>query len=443
MKRSMSAILVLMMVLALILSACGSTPEPTEAPKVEEPTIAPTEAPPEEPKGEPLDLPGDLAGKTWDEIVEEAQGQTVNFYHWGGSDLWNAFYSGYLADEAAKLGVTINTVPVAAPTEFVDKILNESVANVEKGSVDLVWINGENFRTVKQADTLYGPYAEQLPNAQWLDLDHPAYTYDFGTPIEGMESVWLGGQMVIIYNTACADDLPVSDGIVKLEDLKQWIMDHPGQFTYTAPPEFTATAFLSAIFYELTGGYEQWQGPFDQALFDEKSPAMWDWLNEIKPNLWQEGENYPESLSQLDNMFANGEVCFNINYGQRYADTMIDQGRFPETSRTFVLDSGTVANWNFVAIPDKSGSKAGALVVANLMMSPEVQYHVSRPDVMGSVPGITLSKLTPEWQQKFDELPRGPATLPPTTLAAHQVPPLPGEMLPIFEQAWEENVLKK
>jgi len=445
MNRALSVSLILLLVAALV-GACGSTPEPAEAPTeaaAPEPTAVPTEATAPEPAGEDLGLPGEMAGKSWDDIVAEAQGQTINFYHWGGSDLWNAFYAGYLAEEAAKLGVTISTVPVAAPTEFVDKILNESVAGVEDGSVDLVWINGENFRTVKQADTLYGPYAEKLPNAQYLDWDSPAYTSDFGTPIEGMESVWLGGQMVVIYNTACAGDLPVTDGVVKLEDLKQWIIDHPGQFTHTAPPEFTATAFLTAIFYALTGGADQWQGPFDQALFDEKSPAMWDWLNEIKPYMWQEGQNYPESLTQLDNMYANGEVCFTINYGHTHADTMMDQGRFPETSRTFVLESGTVANWNFVAIPKNSGSKAGALVVANLMMSPEVQYHVADPAVMGSVPGITLSKLPEEWQTKFDALPRGPSTLPPTVLAAHQVPPLTGEMLPVFEQAWEENVLKQ
>jgi putative spermidine/putrescine transport system substrate-binding protein len=325
----------------------------------------------------------------------------------------------------------------------VDKILNEYKAGVSKGSVDLVWINGENFRTVKLAGALYGPYADKLPNAKYCDWDSPAYRYDFGTPIDGFESVWRSGQMVVIYNTACAGDLPVKDGVVKLEDFEKWIMTHPGKFTYTAPPEFTGTAFLTALFYKLTGGYEQWQGPFNQTLFNEKAPLMWDWLNKIKPYLWRNGETYPESLTQIDNLFANGEVCFDINYDQRYADTMMDQGRFPATARTFVWESGTVANWNFVAIPKNSGSLAAALVVANMLMSPEVQYEAARPDVLGSQPGITLSLLPKEWQDKFDALPRGVATLPPSVLSAHQVPPLTGEMLPIFEQAWEDNVLKK
>jgi putative spermidine/putrescine transport system substrate-binding protein len=440
MKHRNLVILSLLVVVAMILGACGSKPAPTTPPAV--PTTAPV-APTTPPKAPPLGLPAPLDGKSWDDILAEAKGQTVNFWHWGGSDLWNAFYAGYIAKEAAKLGVTIKTVPVAAPTQFVDTILNESKAGVAKGSVDIVWINGENFRTVKQAGTLYGPYADKLPNAKYCDWNSPAYTYDFGTPIEGMESVWLGGQMVVIYNTACAKDLPVNDGVVKLEDLEKWIIANPGKFTHTSPPEFTATAFLTALFYKLTGGAAQWQGPFNQTLFDQKAPLLWDWLNKLEPYFWRKGETYPESLTALDNLFANGEVCFNINYGQRYADTMIKDGRFPDTARTFVLESGTVANWNFMAIPKNSGSLAGALVVANMLMSPEVQYEVAKPDVMGSQPGITLSLLSKDWQDKFNSLPRGVATLPPTVLSAHQVPPLSGEMLPKFEQAWEDSVLKK
>ena len=117
MKRAFSVSLVLLLLAALV-AACGSTPEPAapEAPTTApEPTAAPTEAAPAEPAAEDLGLPDELAGKSWDDIVAEAQGQTVNFYHWGGSDLWNAFYAGYLAEEAKALGLTVSEVMAWTP----------------------------------------------------------------------------------------------------------------------------------------------------------------------------------------------------------------------------------------------------------------------------------------------------------------------------------------
>ena len=454
MIRRILVMLNLFLLFALMFSGCAAPAPapaaPTTAPAA--PTTAPaapTTAPaaptmaPAASTGGDLGLPDAMAGKSWDDILKEAKGQTVNFYHWGGSDVVNKFYQGFLTEQAKALGITLKSVPIAAPTEFVEKILNEHAAGVKNGSIDIVWINGENFRTVRQADALYGPFAEKLPNAKYIDFTLPAYQYDFGTPIEGYESTWLSGQMVLIYNTVCAPDLPVKDGVLSIQALKDWIIANPGKFTYTSPPEFTATAFLTPIFYTLTGGMDQWQGNFDQTLFDQKAPAVWAWLNEIEPSLWRKGETYPETLTQLDQLYANGEVCFTMNYGLQHADNMIKQGRFPATLRTFVFDEGTVSNWNFIAIPENAANLAGALAMTDLMLSPEVQYAASDPDQMASVAGITLSKLPKEWQDKWDELPRGEATLPPTVLAAHQVGPVSAQMLPILEQGWEENVLKK
>jgi len=47
--------------------------------------------------------------------------------------------------------------------------LNEKSAGVTSGSLDLVWINGENFRTAKQGRLLRGPFAEQLTNIKYFD----------------------------------------------------------------------------------------------------------------------------------------------------------------------------------------------------------------------------------------------------------------------------------
>ena len=60
----------------------------------------------------------------------------------------------------------------------------------------------ENFFTLKQADLLYGPWAEQIPNSKFVNWDNPALNLDFGRPVDGYESPWSGAQFHFIYDSA-------------------------------------------------------------------------------------------------------------------------------------------------------------------------------------------------------------------------------------------------
>jgi putative spermidine/putrescine transport system substrate-binding protein len=77
---------------------------------------------------------------------------------WGGSDLINSWVTGYVAQSVqTQYGVTLNMVPIADATEYINKVLGEKEAGRDNdGTVDLVWVNGENFRTMRQGDLLYG-----------------------------------------------------------------------------------------------------------------------------------------------------------------------------------------------------------------------------------------------------------------------------------------------
>jgi putative spermidine/putrescine transport system substrate-binding protein len=195
--------------------------------------------------------------------------------------------------------------------------------------------------------------------------------------------------------------------------------------------------------YWAAGGPEQFLGEFDQAVFDEKMPACWEALNDLEPYLWREGETYPENATRLEDLFANSEVYFDMAYGPANASNLIKQGKYPETTRTFVFDTGTIANTHYVAIPYNSPSKAGAMALANFLLSPEAQLDKAHPDVWGDLPAIDPNLLPAEWQQQFSDLPRGVATLPMDELAAHRLPELQSPWLTAIEQGWEENVLQK
>ncbi len=434
MARKLFVLLGLLMVVALILGACAEpTPEPTEAPP-EVPAEAPTEAPTEAALG----LPGELAGMTWEEVVAAADGQEVNYWMWGGNDKINAWVNGWLADQfKEKYNITLNQVPVAGPTEFINQVLGEKEAGQDTdGAVDIMWINGENFRTMKDADLLYGPWAEQVPSSDYVNWDDPSVANDFGYPVEGYELPYWKAQVVIGYDTAKLSEPPGT-----MEALIQWIKDNPGKFTYPAPPDFTGSVWVRHMCYYATGGYEQFLGDFDQALFDEKFPACWELLNEIEPYLWREGETYPETNTALYELFAQGEVWFEMAYGVGDVRAKIDSGKYPETTRTYVFDEGTIANTNYTAIAYNSPHKAAAVVAANFMASPEAQY--SALDAGHGMLSLDPNLLPEEWREKFETYPFGPAVVPLDVLATHRLPELQSGWLTAIEDAWRESVLEQ
>ena len=197
--------------------------------------------------------PPSYESQTWADIVAEAKGQAVNFYMWGGSDLINRWVSEVVGQAVnEQYGITLNLVPVADSPEYVNKVLGEKEAGRdEDGSVDLVWVNGENFRTMRQGDLLYGEWAQFLPNMIYVNQDDPSVANDFGLPVEGYESPYGKAQFVMIYDSAKVPEPPKT-----IAELLTWIEANPGKFTYPAPPDFTGSAVGRHICYAASGGYE-------------------------------------------------------------------------------------------------------------------------------------------------------------------------------------------
>ncbi|HEX9858264.1 MAG TPA: ABC transporter substrate-binding protein, partial [Paracoccaceae bacterium] len=94
-----------------------------------------------------------LTAMPWAEVEALAKGSTVNWFMWGGSDTINA----YVSETVGKVlqdqyGITLNRVGITDTAEVVNAVLGEKAAGVtDAGSVDMIWINGENFRSMQQA----------------------------------------------------------------------------------------------------------------------------------------------------------------------------------------------------------------------------------------------------------------------------------------------------
>lgn len=432
---SRGSVFLWLIILSLLLANCAPAAIGSEASSDVSVPVATAETAPEG-----AAVPPGYEGKSWTDIVAEAKGQTVNWYMWGGQENINTWVTGFVAGALKKeYGVTLNMVPLADTVEAVNKVLGEKEAGQDSaGSVDLIWINGENFRTLRQADLLYGPFARYLPNTRYINWDDPSVSSDLGLPVQGYESPYGKAQFVMIYDSAKVAQPPATiDGLI------EWIKANPGKFTYPAPPDFTGTAFVMHMCYAAAGGHEPFLRDFDQALFDDKFAGCWDTLNEIEPFLWRKGQTYPENHARQQDLFANGEVYFDMAYNPAEASSLVESGKFPPTTRTFVFESGTIANTHYVAIPYNSSHKAGAMVVANFLISPEAQHSKADPANWGDFPAIEVARLPQAWPEAFAALPRGVATLPDETLAGRRLPELQSTWRVAAEKAWEESVLKQ
>jgi putative spermidine/putrescine transport system substrate-binding protein len=375
----------------------------------------------------------------WEEVVERAAGGEVNFAMWSGDEARNKYYQGAVAAAVKRqYGVTLRFLPTNDVADIVNKLLNEKGAGkTAGGTIDLVWINGENFRAAKQGDVLWGPFAEALPNIKHFAEE--ARRRDFGTAVDGYEAPYQRAQFVIAYDTARVPDPPRS-----IEKLREWIKSHPGRFTYLAPPDFTGSAFIRHILmYHLkrdSGGTYS-DGEFDERLYQRVAATTFAYLNDIKPYLWRKGETYPTSPREADRLFANSEIDFTMSYGPSFASEHIARGEYPSTTRTFVFEEGTIGNYSYLAIPFNASTPAGALVVINHLMSPS--HALDQGRALGSLFPLLSDGLTPEERAAVEALPLGPATLPIAELAKHQLSEPDAQYLERLEKDWREKVLRQ
>ena len=391
------------------------------------------------------DLPG---FDSWEQVVEQARGQTVFWYMWGGSDAINGFVDTFYGEPLMEeYGITLERVPVAGTVDVVNQVLSEKEAGADgdAGSVDLIWINGENFATLQQANLLYGPWAESIPNAALVDWTNPAINLDFGKPVEGMESPWSSAQFHFMYDSARQDeaDLPRS-----YADLAAWVAANPGQFTYVAPGHgaFIGTRFVKQLMFELSGNHEQWVGPFNEELYNEWSIATWKELISWEPNLWRDGETYPTSYADFKGLFANGEVEFGFTQSPAGAGPDIGAGLIPPTSRAFSFDNYMIGDFNYLAIPYNAPNKAAALVTANLVLRPDRQAAQVQP-ANGFCCGwaIDVNRVTDADQIAAIETAMqnlGDAAADPARLAAALVADVAAEYQVRIEADWQKYVLR-
>lgn len=387
---------------------------------------------------------GRLDPADWQAVLDAARGQTVHWYLWGGSDSINHFvdhtYGPPLRD---RYGITLQRVPVADTVDAVNQVLAEAKAGTKRGAVDLIWINGENFSTLKTAGLLFDGWSRAVPNAKLVNWTNPAVARDFGIDVGGLESPWSSAQFQFIYDSA---RMPESALPRSYAALKDWACAHKGRFTYIAPGPgaFQGTRFVKGALYELSGGPGPWQ-TFDQATWDRWSPQLWSFLKDLRGCLWRSGETYPKDENELHKLFANNEIDFSITQAAVGAGALIADHLVPSTAKAFVFDKNSIGDFNYVAIPSNAGSQAAALVVANLILEPDMQAAQILPaNGFGLGYAIDPTRVTDTAARTAlteAAAALGPAAVDPSALAAALVGDAAAPYQDLVETGWRREVL--
>lgn len=114
------------------------------------------------------------AVENWQAVKDEAKGQTVWFNAWGGDNAVNQYLDWVSGEMKTHYAINLRIVRLADAADAVKRIQTESAAGRKTdGSVDLLWVNGENFRTLKEAGLLQTHWAETLPNWRYVDTRKP------------------------------------------------------------------------------------------------------------------------------------------------------------------------------------------------------------------------------------------------------------------------------
>jgi len=378
--------------------------------------------------------------KNWDAVTAEAKGETVYFNAWGGDSQINDYIAWAGSEVEKRYGVKVVHVKLNDTGDAVSRVLAEKTAGTkEGGSVDLIWINGANFASMKSKGLLLANgWAENTPSFMGTDpTNNPGVRNDFTVPVEGAESPWGKAQLVFAYDTDKLKDPPRS-----MPALLTWAKANPGRFAYPLPPDFTGTTFLKQALLELAADKAPLYAPADKADFAKVTAPLWAFLDELHPVMWHAGKAFPANYPDLRHLLADNEVGIAFAFNPSDASSGIAKGELPKTVRTFVLDKGTIGNVHFVAIPFNAKAKAGAMVLANFLLSPEAQARKQDPAIWGDPTVLAVGSLPADDKARFDALTLGVATLKPAELGAPVPEPHPSWVDALVKE-WQKRYAGK
>ncbi|MGL6065175.1 MAG: ABC transporter substrate-binding protein [Fusobacteriaceae bacterium] len=362
---------------------------------------------------------------------------SVNIYMYGGSQEINNFMDNIITPELEKnYSIILNRIPIVNIKDILNKLIVEKEAKKTTGTVDILWVNGENFKVLKDSDVLWKNFLGELSSLKYIKKS--TYQKDFGEKILGLEAPWGESQFNFIYKDSTNENIkPFTDA----QSLLNYAKNNPGKFTYPTVIDHTGNAFVRNIALDILG-YENILSMNSERLKKELN-IVWSYFNTLSPYLWRNGETYPEGEGKIDTMFSSGELDIAMGYTINKVNSKIDAGLFSSLSKSFLLDKGTLFNNHYLTIPKNAPNKEGALIVIDYLLSPEAQLLKQDPKNWGDFTVINLETLAPELKNKFEKFLNNNNLPTSLELSEKRIEELSPDKLKVIQEGWLENVGNK
>jgi putative thiamine transport system substrate-binding protein len=359
----------------------------------------------------------------WEQIVAQARGQTVFWNAWAGDEKTNAFIAWVGEQVKAKYGVGVQHVRLKDTAEAVTRVVAEKAAGRDRdGGADLIWINGPNLLNMKQQGLLLGPVTQALPNWRYVDTTKKrSNVIDFTTPVDGLAVPWRMAQIVFVYDAArIRNPASVPRSAPALLD---WAKQHPGRLTHPSVSNFLGSTFLKQALIDLAADPQVLHQPATDANFEAVTAPLWAWYEQLKPTLWRQGRQFPESGAAQRQLLNDGEIDITLSFNPSEAAVSVEAGLLPASVRTVGWSKGTIGNTSFVAVPYNAKNWQGALVVANFLIEPETQARAQDIRQMGNLNVLDPDKLSAAQRRLFEQSADHPALPSAAELGAPQLEP--------------------
>lgn len=316
----------------------------------------------------------------WQQTLKNARGQSVYFYAWGGSKAVNEYLRWASREIAKTYGIRLVQVKVTDPAEPVSRLKAE---NGRTSAIDLLWVNGENFAYLKKHGYLLGNLWSTIPNTADLALESLPISVDFGEPMDGFEVPWGIGQFNLIAETEAFKQPKVSAKFL-LDLAKQ----QPQTLTYPRPPEFHGTTFLKQLLVDLTQADPRLYQLATTQAQHQLLPVLWDYLDQLHPVLWQQGQAFPNSAAEQLLLYQQKVLSMTVSFNPNQWIKEKNSKQISDSSVRRYFNQGAITNSHNLAIPKSAPSPDAAKVVINFMLSNQAQ-HEKLHGVWGDPPVIT------------------------------------------------------
>lgn len=359
----------------------------------------------------------------WQLILESSQKTTLNLYtDLSSTTALNWLKTSMVPHMEEALGVRVNIITLNLG-ELKEKLKNEKINEVTIGSADLLIMSKTGFKQLKEGGLLYGPFSNKLPNAAMNQASDSYENANFdGVATEHMAVALGKNQLVLFYDEDQMETPPQT-----LSEFKAYINANPGKVALPSLDSQEGQVFVQTLAASLCDQKQLYEKTLTPAQMNALFGPVAGFLNEVKPNLYNQGQTPPANATEMDKLFKAGQISFSMSMDQNRAVTMTKEEKMPDGAKASVLASGTTGIVYYGLIPFNSANKSGAMAVLNEWLSGEIQGNKYDPKNWGDLPSVDPMRMEKTESEKITKVVVKRSALKEADLSAARLPQVPSD----------------